>query len=65
MKLKNIFALNVMAATLAACGGGDINLNPSNTVIDSNKTLAQNTPLPVKCSKVFLLQATVLMQQAL
>lgn len=45
MKLKNIFALNVMAATLAACGGGDINLNPSNTVIDSNNTVVEGGPI--------------------
>lgn len=45
MKLKNIFALNVMAATLAACGGGDINLNPSNTVIDSNNTVVEGGPV--------------------
>jgi hypothetical protein len=42
MKLKNIFALNVLAATLAACGGGDINLNPSNTVTDSNNNTTNN-----------------------
>ena len=42
MKLKNIFALNVLAATLAACGGGDINLNPSNTVTDSNNNETVN-----------------------
>jgi hypothetical protein len=42
MKLKNLFVLNVMAATLAACGGGDINLNPSNTVTDSNNTTNNN-----------------------
>jgi hypothetical protein len=42
MKLKNIFALNVLAATLAACGGGDINLNPSNTVTDSNNNTTTN-----------------------
>jgi hypothetical protein len=42
MKLKNLFALNLMAATLAACGGGDINLNPSNTVTDSNNTTNNN-----------------------
>ena len=29
MNLKKILTLNVMAATLAACGGGDVNLNPS------------------------------------
>lgn len=38
MKLKNIFALNLMAAVLAGCGGGDVNLNPSNTVSGSNNT---------------------------
>lgn len=42
MKLKNLFVLNLMAATLAACGGGDINLNPSNTVTDSNNTTNNN-----------------------
>lgn len=43
MKLKNLFALNVLAATLAACGGGgDINLNPSNTVTDSNNNTTNN-----------------------
>ncbi|WP_323815692.1 hypothetical protein [Cellvibrio sp. NN19] len=44
MKLKNLFALNVLAATLAACGGGDINLNPSNTVTDSNNNTTNNPP---------------------
>lgn len=38
MKLKNIFALNVLAAALAACGGGDINLNPSTSVGDTTNT---------------------------
>jgi predicted small lipoprotein YifL len=42
MNLKNLFALNVLAATLAACGGGDINLNPSNTVTDSNNNTTNN-----------------------
>lgn len=42
MKLKNLFALSAMAAALAACGGGDINLNPSNTVTDSNNTTNNN-----------------------
>ncbi|MDF3012703.1 MAG: hypothetical protein K0Q78_907 [Cellvibrio sp.] len=42
MKLKNLFALNVLAATLAACGGGDIELNPSNTVTDSNNNTTNN-----------------------
>lgn len=45
MKLKNLFALNVLAATLAACGGGDINLNPSNTVTDSNNETINNPPV--------------------
>ncbi|MGV8836352.1 hypothetical protein [Cellvibrio sp.] len=44
MKLKNLFALNVLAAALAACGGGDVNLNPSNTVTDSNNTTVNNPP---------------------
>ena len=44
MKLKNIFALNVLAAALAACGGGDVNLNPSNSVADSNNTTINNPP---------------------
>lgn len=42
MKLKNLFALNVLTATLVACGGGDINLNPSNTVTDSNNNTTNN-----------------------
>lgn len=43
MKLKKIFALNVITAALAACGGGgDINLNPSNTVTDSNNNTTNN-----------------------
>lgn len=45
MKLKNLFALNVLAATLAACGGGDIELNPSNSVTDSNNTVVNNPPV--------------------
>jgi hypothetical protein len=44
MKLKNVFALNVLAATLAACGGGDVNLNPSTSVTDSNNTTVNNPP---------------------
>lgn len=44
MKLKNLFALNVLAATLAACGGGDVNLNPSNSITDSNNTTVNNPP---------------------
>lgn len=49
MKLKNIFALNVLAATLAACGGGDINLNPSTSVGDTttNITNPPATETPV------------------
>lgn len=43
MKLKNIFALNVLAATLAACGGGDIKLNPSTSVGDTS-TVINNPP---------------------
>ena len=46
MKLKNIFALNVMAAALVACGGGDVKLNPSNTVTDSNNTTINNPANP-------------------
>jgi len=47
MKLKNIFALNVLAATLAACGGGgDINLNPSLTQTDSNNPTTINNGGP-------------------
>ena len=43
MKLKNLFVLNVLAATLAACGGGgDINLKPSNTITDSNNNTTNN-----------------------
>ena len=48
MKLKNIFALNLIAGLLAACGGGgDVNLNPSNTVTDSNNTTVNNPPTTV------------------
>ncbi len=43
MKLKNLFVLNVLAATLAGCGGGgDINLKPSNTITDSNNNTTNN-----------------------
>lgn len=46
MKLKNLFVLSAMAAALAACGGGDINMKPSNTVTDSNNTTNNNnTPV--------------------
>jgi predicted small lipoprotein YifL len=44
MNIKNLFALNILAATLAACGGGgDINLNPSNSVTDSNNPVNNTT----------------------
>ena len=43
MNIKKLFALNLLAATLAACGGGgDINLNPSNSVTDSNNNTTNN-----------------------
>lgn len=42
MNIKNLFAINVLTATLAACGGGDINLNPSNSVTDSNNNTTNN-----------------------
>jgi hypothetical protein len=46
MKLKNIFALNVLAATMVACGGGgDINLNPS--TVDNSVDNSVVTPPPV------------------
>jgi len=52
MKIKTLFALNVLAATLAACGGGDINLNPSTSVGD---TVINNppstTPTTSPCAK--------------
>jgi len=56
MKLKNLFALNVLAATLAACGGGgDIKLNPSLTQTDSNNPTTINnggTTTPINpCAK--------------
>lgn len=56
MKLKNFFALNVLAATLAACGGGgDINLNPSLNQNNSNNNTTNNsggTPQPTNpCAK--------------
>ncbi|MCP8899848.1 hypothetical protein [Gilvimarinus xylanilyticus] len=38
MKIKTLVSVNVLAAVLVGCGGGDIELNPSNTVIDSNNT---------------------------
>lgn len=51
MKLRNVFALNVLAATLAACGGGDVNLNPSVTppssvtppVVSSSSSVSTST----------------------
>lgn len=52
MKLKNIFALNMMAAALVACGGGDVNLNPSvgdqNTTINNPPT---TTPATNPCAQ--------------
>ncbi|WP_049722845.1 hypothetical protein [Gilvimarinus polysaccharolyticus] len=38
MKIKTLVSVNALAAMLVACGGGDINLNPSSNVIDSNNT---------------------------
>lgn len=44
MNIKKLFALNLLAATLAACGGGgDIELNPSNSVNNSNNTTNNNS----------------------
>lgn len=43
MNIRNLFALNLLAATLAACGGSDINLNPSNSVSNSNNNTTNNT----------------------
>lgn len=40
MKMKSLIGLNALTlAMLTACGGGDINLNPSNTVTDSNNVI--------------------------
>lgn len=44
MKLKNVFVLSAMATMLAACGGGDVKLNPSNTVTDSNNNTTITNP---------------------
>lgn len=45
MKIKSLIGLNALAAAmLTACGGGDINLNPSNTVTDSNNSTVNNPP---------------------
>src|SRR5690606_10459823 len=45
MKIKSLIGLNALAAAmLTACGGGDINLNPSNTVTDSNNNTVINEP---------------------
>lgn len=41
MKIKTLIGLNALTAALVACGGGDINLNPSNTVTDSNNTIIE------------------------
>lgn len=43
MKIKTLISVNALAAMLVACGGGDIELNPSNTVIDSNNTTNNTT----------------------
>ncbi|WP_039916368.1 hypothetical protein [Cellvibrio mixtus] len=52
MKLKNIFAMNVMAAALVACGGGDVNLNPSTTVGDNIVNNPANpTPTTNPCAQ--------------
>ncbi|PUA30576.1 MAG: hypothetical protein B0W54_08855 [Cellvibrio sp. 79] len=51
MKLKNIFALNVMAAALVACGGGDVNLNPSVTPASSTGNVS-STPVVSSSSSV-------------
>jgi hypothetical protein len=42
MNIRNLFAVNLLAVTLAACGGGDIKLNPSTTVTDSNNNTTNN-----------------------
>lgn len=43
MKIKTLIALKVLTATLVACGGGDIELNPSNSVNNSNNTTNNNS----------------------
>jgi hypothetical protein len=45
MKIKTLVGLNALtAAMLTACGGNDINLNPSNSVTDSNNNTVINEP---------------------
>ena len=54
MKLKNIFVLNALAATLVACGGGDINLNPSTSVGDTTTNITNppaSTPVANPCAQ--------------
>lgn len=56
MKIKSLIGLNALAAAmLTACGGGDINLSPSNSVIDSNNNTVinegGNTPPTNPCAK--------------
>lgn len=50
MKLKNIFALNVMAASLVACGGGDVNLNPSVKPVSSTPVVNSSSSTPIVSS---------------
>ncbi|MBU2887814.1 hypothetical protein KO507_18770 [Gilvimarinus agarilyticus] len=38
MKIKTLISVNTLAAMLVACGGGDINLNPSSDQVNSNNT---------------------------
>lgn len=52
MNLKKIFALNVMAAALAACGGGDVNLNPSVKPASSTAPLPQSSAPVASSSSV-------------
>lgn len=42
MKIKTFISVNSLAVVLTACGGGDINLNPTNNVVDSNNTTTNN-----------------------
>lgn len=63
MKLKNIFALNVLAAALVACGGGDVKLNPSNTVTDSNNTTINNPPASSSASSSVAANVCALYEQ--
>ncbi len=43
MKMKHLVVLNTLTLALAACGKGDINLNPSNNVSNSNNNTTTNT----------------------